>query len=532
MILKNIHIENFKSIESLDLNFESTTGLCEINGPVGSGKTSIGEAILYVLYGNVQGKNLSDLVKWNQPYMRVYAELEVKSHIITIDRVYNKKSKLEVKVDGSPLYAASQKELQESLEEYYDVSKMAMDTLCIINFNNFKTLTSMGAANTRAFLNSVFRMSTLSDYSSAAKEEMKTIDTNLRDLQKKNAALEERVRIYSSKHKAATNEYTVEDLQLAESLLQKNCDRLKTINKESNTEVGKLNKQAQEISVEIGEIVAKGKDLNKKIEFIKKGVCPTCGAPISDEHLHEYEAEKADLASQYNKKKEEHTNLVNKTSIIKKEYDKLILEVNKTANAYTEQITKMRQAITDRDFNQEGLDEAKRELDKLSKSIDVKEKESRDWSELARIIDYEIRQKVTAALIPSLNKAILGYCSELGCQYTVEFDDSFECIVKLAANDTEIPVSSLSTGQTKMINLIVILGVLKVLLGSMNFNIQFLDELLSNMDYELREKMCILLKRECPEGKTVFVISHAELPSSVIEKCISLNLHNGTTVLE
>lgn len=532
MILKNIHIENFKSIENLDLDFESTTGLCEINGPVGSGKTSIGEAILYVLYGNVQGKNLSDLVRWDQLSMRVAAELSVKSHIIAIDRVYNKKSKLEVKVDGTPLYAASQKELQESLEEYYDVSKMAMDTLCIINFNNFKTLTSMGAANTRAFLNSVFRMSTLSDYSVAAKEQMKTIDTNLRDLQKKNAALEERVKIYSNKHKAANNDYTVEDLKAVEELLKQDCNRLKTINEESNATISKLNKQAQELSAEIGEIVANGKELNKKITFIKKGVCPTCGAPISDEHLQEYEDAKLKLAEEYNKKKTEHTGLVNKTSAIKKEYDKLILDVNKTANGYTEQITKMRQAIADRDFNQEGLDNAKQELDKLSKSIESKEKESSDWSELARIIDNEIRQKITAALIPSLNKAILGYCSELGCQYTVEFDDSFECIVKLAANNIEIPVSSLSTGQTKMINLIVILGVLKVLLGSMNFNIQFLDELLSNMDYELREKMCMLLKRECPNGKTVFVISHAELPSSVIEKKISLNLHNGVTVLE
>ena len=127
----------------------------------------------------------------------------------------------------------------------------------------------MGAANTRAFLNSVFRMSTLSDYSVAAKEQMKTIDTNLRDLQKKNAALEERVRIYSNKHKAANNDYTVEDLKAVEELLKHNCDRLKTINEESNTTISKLNKQSQELSTEIGEIVANGKELNKKIAFIK-----------------------------------------------------------------------------------------------------------------------------------------------------------------------------------------------------------------------------------------------------------------------
>ena len=44
--------------------------------------------------------------------------------------------------------------------------------------------------------------------------------------------------------------------------------------------------------------------MNKKITFIKNGVCPTCGAPISDEHLQEYEDAKLKLGEEYTKNEE------------------------------------------------------------------------------------------------------------------------------------------------------------------------------------------------------------------------------------
>ena len=65
MILKKIKVHNFKSIYGdFEMNFDDIKGFWKIEGSVGSGKTTIGEAIIYGLFGTVKGKNNRDLISW------------------------------------------------------------------------------------------------------------------------------------------------------------------------------------------------------------------------------------------------------------------------------------------------------------------------------------------------------------------------------------------------------------------------------------------------------------------------------------
>ena len=67
MKIQKIKIERFKSFyEPYELDFEQVKGLWKIAGSVGSGKTTIGEAILFGLFGSITGKNNGDLVSWGQ----------------------------------------------------------------------------------------------------------------------------------------------------------------------------------------------------------------------------------------------------------------------------------------------------------------------------------------------------------------------------------------------------------------------------------------------------------------------------------
>ena len=74
-----------------------------------------------------------------------------------------------------------------------------------------------------------------------------------------------------------------------------------------------------------------------------------------------------------------------------------------------------------------------------------------------------------------------------------------------------IPTSSLSTGQLKTVDMSIILGILNVIMSNINFNILFLDELISNMDAELRYDVCSVLRENLQSGQTMFLISHTEL---------------------
>ena len=79
MILKNITITNFKSIYGTEyFDFEQLHGLVKLSGPIGVGKTTLAEAILYGLFGAVKEQNVTELVAWNEKSCTV--ELNIVSH--------------------------------------------------------------------------------------------------------------------------------------------------------------------------------------------------------------------------------------------------------------------------------------------------------------------------------------------------------------------------------------------------------------------------------------------------------------------
>ena len=53
MIINKIKLYNFKSIyDPIEIDFKEIKGVWKISGPVGSGKTTIGEAIIFGLFGS------------------------------------------------------------------------------------------------------------------------------------------------------------------------------------------------------------------------------------------------------------------------------------------------------------------------------------------------------------------------------------------------------------------------------------------------------------------------------------------------
>ena len=90
-------------------------------------------------------------------------------------------------VDGAPIIFTNKRDAQSQLEkEYYDVSRLMLETLCVISFNGFKSLSSMNTKNTNDFLDDAFGFKVISNYvdcvSSLVKEEyntMSNIDTDI-----------------------------------------------------------------------------------------------------------------------------------------------------------------------------------------------------------------------------------------------------------------------------------------------------------------------------------------------------------------
>ena len=165
MIIKDIKITNFKSLYGENyFNFMDLDGLIKLSGPIGAGKTSLAEAILYGLYGTIKGQNNTSLVAWNTQECEVEMNIISKNKEVHIKR--NIKEPLLIEINGKTLSASSKRNTQEILEEeIFDVPKLAVTRMCIISFNAFsKSLANMNPADTKQFLDDIFGFKLFTDY--------------------------------------------------------------------------------------------------------------------------------------------------------------------------------------------------------------------------------------------------------------------------------------------------------------------------------------------------------------------------------
>ena len=106
------------------------------------------------------------------------------------------------------------------------------------------------------------------------------------------------------------------------------------------------------------------------------------------------------------------------------------------------------------------------------------------------IQDREKRDLVAGdGIIPQINKSIQYFINKLELDYVISFDQEFKSHITTENNFKEIQYSDLSTGQRKSVDVAIIFGIIQNIIANVNFNIFFLDELMSNMDAEARNNM-------------------------------------------
>lgn len=525
MHIQKIRIENFKSIyEPLEIDFGEVRGFWKISGSVGAGKTSIGEAIIYGLFGTVGGKNQSDLISWGRKHGVVEVWCTSKACNIYIKRELNSygQSPIYVEVDGEELIFTNKRNAQIQLEqEYYDISRVTLELLCIISFNNFKSLATLNTADTKKFLDQVLGFYTLTEYSDACKQLRSDNLAKINQISSTISKLESQVRKLEeiSKMEVITGNI-VEVKQEIDSLLVLK----EQLEKEIKLEILAKKEEQSEWNKKKISLVTLGRHKKEEIDFIEKGVCPTCGAAIDQSQLEIKKKEREVLLDQYN--------------TVSKEVDRVVGELrqldDKMATATSEYKTKIDESkvlLTRLEEQAKRIKINTSEIEVLKQNIEGNEmllteyqSEDASWEQLYNILSVQIRSKILQSFIPTLNKNILKYVQRLHLPYIVEFDNNFKCSISLCGMDKDIPVSSLSTGQLKTVDMVIILGVLGTVIGSNGINILFLDELFSNLDAGLRNEMCCVLRESLKPDSTIFIISHTDLEDKYFDGNIYMKL--------
>ena len=170
------------------------------------------------------------------------------------------------------------------------------------------------------------------------------------------------------------------------------------------------------------------------------------------------------------------------------------------------------------------IDNLNNEITEQNNILTEHMQEDAQWEMLFNLLSVTVRSKILQSFIPSLNKNILKYTQILHIPYIIQFDPTFKCNVQICGMNQDIAISSLSTGQLKTVDMVIILGVLGTIIGTQHCNIIFLDELFSNLDAALRNDMCNVLRDFIAPGETIFIISHTELDNSYFDGDIHMKL--------
>lgn len=526
MQIQKIKIENFKSIyEPLEIDFNDVRGFWKISGSVGAGKTTIGEAIIYGLFGSINGKNNGDLISWGRKHGSVEIWCRSKGRSIYIKRELNSygQSPIYVEVDGEELIFTNKRDAQTQLEqEYYDTSRVTIELLCIISFNNFKSLATLNTSDTKKFLDQVLGFYTLTEYA----EECKVLRSQNTSLMVALNQTISNLRSQVEKLEQIANIAIIDgDISNVKAEIKSNQDTYNNEVKSLNNTVSELNKEKLSLTKKQSSVLTLGKSKKKEIEFIEKGTCPTCGAPIDQSQLDEKRKERDILLEHYNTLTEQIKAIDLQSQAITKTTSADVLSplVEKISNA-KKLLVQLEEQAKRRSINLSEIETINEQIKQHEYVMVGYQTEDSEWDQLYNILSVQVRARILQSFIPALNKNILKYVQRLHLPYVVQFDSNFKCNISLCGIEKDIPVSSLSTGQLKTVDMVIILGVLGTVIGSNGINILFLDELFSNLDAGLRNEMCSVLRESLQPDSTIFIISHTDLEDKYFDGDIHMKL--------
>lgn len=540
MTIHNIKISDFKSLYgSHYFDFDKMKGLIKLSGPIGSGKTSIGEALIWGLYGNVKGQTNPGLVAWNCKACEVEINLTSKDKEVHIVR--NIREPLIVEINGKTLSASNKKDTQAILEEeIFDIPKLAVTKMCIISFNAFNSLASMGVGETKQFLDDIFGFKLFSEYNDEVKIERKGQENEAIRLQSVYDENLEQIEHLKQKQISQTKELTqtidVDALnkRRAEYIEQGVAEKKKKEGFENKifTEKQEVDTKIKECQDKMTEAKTLGQQAKSHYNTFKTGICPTCGQKIDQSHIDEYKQKYDDyiaIYKEWDKKKKEYE--LDKINIDKKYYNDIetcknnmtelkqkIVNIDAELKSYNDSV----QLLND---NYDVLiKELEEKIKKIKEQLDKCDLEIAEWNEMNELFSKTLRYNLLETLIPHINRSIQFFINKLEQNYKIEYDQEFKAHIYVDGWDKEISYNNLSTGQRKSLDLAIIFGILQNIIANVDLNILFLDELFSNMDVNARNIMISLLQENMGDDKTIFIINHAEMGDDMFSHKIRVKL--------
>jgi DNA repair exonuclease SbcCD ATPase subunit len=518
-------------------------------GENATGKSSFLSCITFGLYGKVNNKKLKDIANRKNKNGWVRVEIESKGRQIVIERGVSP-TILEVTVDGKRYDESGKKNVQDYLEdELYGMPYYVFDNLISLNINDFKSFINMSPSDKRAIIDRLFSLDVINQMRELLKVDAKEVKSLLdsvaaeiewieSSIEKNSVRLKETERRLNEQKESTVNDLKTRALELEESIASSRAEKEKI---ESVKDA--IRKKKTEIEESIRSSKYRIGTLEERVKFFDKEVCPTCEREISNDFGKEKKdiliSEIVTLKSAVQEAMPNYEKVLEKwqqVETVEKSFYKKEAEIRANLSSVKREIDEIEKrkasnedTITIRDMikeNELSLTQKQKERSKAESAVNFNKVVDQILGEKG------VKQLAIQSILPMFNKYIHDLCQEMSVDYEIMFDEEFNAI--LTHLGEEISPVSLSTGEAKKVDIIVLLSLIKLV--KMKFpmlNILFLDEVFSSVDTNNMYHMIRSLGKITRELKlNTIVVNHSILPHEEFDYILRTSKNNGFSSIE
>ena len=546
MKIKKVEFKNFASygnrLQVIDFE-EGKSNLYLVLGGNGAGKSTLAKVITYMCYGKVEGSTLKDLPNRvnSELYGRIW--LESKGNKIEIERGINP-GIFNVKINGAEYDVAGKVNLQEFLEtEIYEIPYHVFKNVIILSVNDFKSFITMSPYDKKRIIDKIFGFSVINEMAEAVKEqrrgiidEIRTYDDEIRTLNESIGSVYDKIEqielLTEEKDKSKVRKLKTDLIALNE-----NRKKLNEFTKTTKVKLEDLDQESRNKSAEHSTLTNKISNIKQDLRLFENSTCPTCTAPLtSDFHLgikKEKEESLITLNEQFESIKNDYEDSVSKLHDLRLKGRQIHVKAG--------QLETQMEAIKDKliELSEKNESDSSSDLKQLVKDFKIRKDDKSSGKLKSESEDYYltilenlmgeggIKNLAVRSILPSFNNHILLMGREMGIPFGIRFDDKFNCTLHHLG--TEISPKTLSTGEKKKVDFVIIMALMKMIkVRFPSLNILFLDEIFSSIDSDGVYHIINILHDTIQDiGLNTFVINHTVLPSEYFDKKLEITKDAG-----
>jgi DNA repair exonuclease SbcCD ATPase subunit len=552
MKIQSIEFKNFASYGNSKQRLEFTEDGSELFltlGKNGHGKTTIANAIVYALYGKVEGVKMADLPNRINKELWVKINLKCKNTEVEIERGLAP-NKFEVRLNGVEFDKAGKRSVQEYLEEeIFGIPYHVFKNIIILSVNDFKSFLTMTNSDKRQIIDRMFGFSILNDMQKMVKEQRKSLRLDLEGYERELKQIGENIVSVNMKLNqlmAESNEKSKAEIESLKQKLKEYAEDKKKLAAAQTKITESLGSFREDLTVKEknkSELEFELASLKKKLKLYESNACPTCETPLTGDFHDDRKKDLQDKISNLPQKIEQaaaDVNLIKESMVEMRAKDQGVRDrvssMNANINNLKSELIKIKESLSSDDsfshMKQLITDFETQEAEKTESQGKVSS-EFYFLENLEEILGEDgVKNLAIQTILPGLNANVSAMAQTMHLPFHIRFDEKFNCIINHLGED--INPMTLSTGERKKADFIVIIAIIKILkLRFPQLNLLFLDELLSSVDADGVHNILKILSQVIKESKiNTFVINHSVLPHELFDKKIEIYKENGFSKFE